>query len=263
MTGAVAVTQARVARAEWTKLVSLRSTLWSLLFAVGCLAGIGFLAALGQMNSWESLSAQDRAMYDGAETAVAGWRLAELAVGVLGVLTITGEYATGMIRSSLMAAPKRLPVLWAKVGVFAGMTLALMLVASFVAFFITQPVLTQHDVDRTLGDPHALRIVVGTALFLTMLGVLAVGLGALIRNSAGGIATFFALVLVLPPVVGLLPGGLADALGPYLPGSAGSALATAVPGSDSLSPWAGFAVLCGWAAAAVSAAAVGLLRRDA
>jgi ABC-2 type transport system permease protein len=257
------VTQAAVARSEWTKLWSLRSTRWTLLAAFAALAGIGVLASVNDMNHWSSMAAYDRAHYSGAETSIAGWRLADLAVGVLGVLTISGEYATGMIRSSLIAVPRRLPVLWAKVGVFTGVTFIIMLVAALLAFFISQPILSEHHVNQSLGDPGVARVVVGSALFLTALGLFAVGLGALTRNSAGGIATFFGIVLVLPEIVSVLPAGLGNHLVHYLPSEAGVSIATTTPDPSSLSPWTGFAVLCAWAAASVGAAAYLLLRRDA
>jgi hypothetical protein len=255
--------QVAVIRSEWTKLWSLRSTRRSLFAACLALASLGAFAAVSDMNNWESLPADWKAGYDGSETSVVGFHLAQLAVGVLGVLTLSGEYATGMIRSTLMAVPRRLPVLWAKVATFAGATFVLMLAAALIAFFVTQPILAEHDVDRTLGDPDALRIVVGTALYLTALGVLAIGLGGMSRSSAGGIAAFFALVLVVPEVAGLLPGGLAENVGPYLPSNAGQALTFADTTDGTLAPWPGFLVLVAWAAAGVGGAAVMLTRKDA
>ena len=167
-------------------------------------------------------------------------------------MVITCEYSTGMIRSSFMAVPKRLPVLWAKLGVFAAVTFALMLVASFVSFFVVQAIVRQHHVQHALGDPHALRAVVGTALFLTVLGALAVGLGALVRNTAGGIAVFVFLLFVLPGITANPAASVADSVNPYLPLNAGFAVTTSTfENSHHLSPWTGFAVFCGYAAAAV------------
>jgi ABC-type transport system involved in multi-copper enzyme maturation permease subunit len=187
-----------------------------------------------------------------------------LAIGVLGVLVVSGEYSTGMIRSSLMAVPRRLPVLIAKLGIFAGVTFVLMLAATFVSFFAVQAIVAGHHLDRTLGDPHALRAVVGTALFLTVLGALGMGLGALTRNTAGGIGAFVGLLFVLPGVTALLPSTTADAINPYLPLNAAMAVATSTfEDSHHLSPWAGFAMFCGYTAVVLGAAAVLLVRRDA
>jgi ABC-type transport system involved in multi-copper enzyme maturation permease subunit len=258
------VTQARVARSEWTKLWSLRSTRWSLLTAFVAMAGLGILIAAVQMNRWNALGAEERAVYDSIDTGVAGYHLAQLAIGVLGVLVISGEYSTGMIRSSLMAVPRRLPVLAAKLGVFAAVTFVLMLVATLISFFGTQAIVAGHGLDQTLGDPHALRAVVGSALFLTVLGALGVGLGALIRNTAGGVATFAGLLFVLPAVPALLPGSISDAVRPYLPLNAGTSIATSTfEAGPHLSPWGGFAVFCAYTAAVLVAAAVRLVRRDA
>jgi ABC-type transport system involved in multi-copper enzyme maturation permease subunit len=228
------------------------------------MAGLGALVAAVQMARWTSLEPHERAVYDSIDTGVGGYHLAQLAIGVLGVLVISGEYSTGMIRSSFMAVPKRLPVLWAKLVVFCGVTFILMLISTLVSFFAVQAIAHQHHQQHSLGDPHALRAVLGTALFLTVLGALAVGLGGLIRNTAGGIALFVFLLFVLPGIAGILPASTADAINPYLPLNAGFAVTTSTfENSHHLAPWAGFALFCGYAAVAVAAAAIGLVRRDA
>jgi ABC-type transport system involved in multi-copper enzyme maturation permease subunit len=258
------VTQGRVARSEWTKLWSLRSTRWSLLAAVVSMVAIGTLISAVQMGRWSTLSAFDRARFDSIDVGVGGYHLAQLAIGVLGVLVISGEYSTGMIRSSLMAVPKRLPVLWAKLGVFSAVTFVLMLAATFVSFFAVQAIVTSHHVDHSLGDPHALRAVVGTALFLTVLGALGLGLGALIRNTAGGIAAFVGLLFVLPGITALLPASTGDAISPYLPLNAGTTVASSTfDSSHHLSTWGGFAVFCAYTAVVVIIATVRLARSDA
>jgi ABC-type transport system involved in multi-copper enzyme maturation permease subunit len=257
------VTQWRVARSEWTKLWSLRSTRWSLLGAVLSM-GLGVIVAAVQMNRWSTLPLAERAAFDAIDSGVGGYNLAQLAIGILGVLVISGEYATGMIRSSLMAVPRRVPVLAAKLGVFGAVTFALMLVATVISFFGVQAIVAGHHLDQSLGDPHALRVVVGTALFLTVLGALGVGIGALIRNTAGGITVFVGLVFVLPGLIGLLPASIADAVRPYLPLNAGTAVATSTfDASPHLSPWGGFAVFCAFTALVLAFAAVRLVRRDA
>src|SRR4051794_20463145 len=253
-----------VVLSEWTKLRTLRSTLWSLLAAVLAMGGLGSIIAAVQMSRWLQLEPQERARYDAIDVGVGGYHLAQLAVGVLGVLVISGEYSTGMIRSSLMAVPRRLPVLWAKIAVYGAVTFVLMLAASFVSFLAVQAIVTQHGQQVTLAAPHALRAVIGTALFLTVLGILAIGLGALVRNTAGGIAAFVALLFVLPGVSALLPASIGNAIGPYLPLNAAFTVATSTfENSHHLGPWTGFAVFCGYAAVIVAAAAVTLVRRDA
>src|SRR6476660_7344573 len=119
------VTQARVVLSEWTKLRSLRSTGFSLLAAVVFILGIAVLVPSVIVAHWPPPDARGAAGFDPTWRSLAGIFLAQLAVGVLGVLFITGEYATGMIRATLAAVPARLPVLWGKAAVFAAVTLAL------------------------------------------------------------------------------------------------------------------------------------------
>ena len=258
------VTQAHVLRSEWTKLFTLRSTRWSLLAGFVSMAGLGILVAAVQMSRWTHLEPHERATYNSLDPAVGGWHLAQLAIGVLGVLVISGEYSTGMIRSSLMAVPRRLPVLWAKIAVFAAVTFALMLVATFISFFGVQAIVTQHHQQHALSDPGALRVVFGSALFLTALGIMSIALGALVRNTAGGIALFVGLLFVLPGITAILPASVADSITPYLPLNAGTTVASITfDNPHHFSPWGGFAVFCGYTALAVAAAAVALLRRDA
>jgi hypothetical protein len=155
-------------------------------------------------------------------------------------------------------------VLWAKLAVYAVVTFGLMLVASFVSFFAVQAIVTQHHQQHALSDPGALRVVVGTALFLTVLGAFSLALGTIVRNTAGGIALFVGLLFVLPGIAAILPAATADAIDPYLPLNAGSGVMAAVfESSHHLSPWGGFAVFCGYTAVAVVGAALTLRRRDA
>jgi ABC-2 type transport system permease protein len=252
-----------VLRSEWTKLWSLRSTRWSLLFAVVAMAGLGVLIAAVSMGRWSHLSPHDRATFDSIDRSLGGYHLAQLAIGVLGVLVISGEYSTGMIRSSLMAVPRRLPVLWAKVTVFASVTFVSMLASAFVAFFVAQAILTEHHVNVTLGHPHALRTLVGTVLFMTVTGILCVALGTIIRSTAGAIATFAGLLFVLPGIVDILPSEIGNSINPYLPSNAGGAIAKAIPDPHTLSPWGGFALYCGYTLVLLAVAAYALVRRDA
>src|SRR3954469_20826481 len=173
------VTLATVIVSEWTKLRTPRSTLRSLLAAGSAMAGLGSLIAAVQMSHWAQLEPQERLRYDAIDVGVGGYHLAQLAIGVLGVLVITGEYSTGMIRSSLMAVPHRLPVLWAKIAVYGAVSFVLMLVSAFISFLCVQAIVSQRGQQVTLAAPHALRAVIGTALFLTVMGILALGLGAL------------------------------------------------------------------------------------
>ena len=257
------VTQRRVVRSEWTKLWSLRSTRWSLLASFVGMAGLGILISAVQMAHWNQMHADDRASFNPVDVSLAGWNIAQLAIGVLGVLLITGEYTTGQIRSTFAAVPRRLPVLWAKAGVYAAITFVLMLGASFIAFLVSQPILRQHHVDTSLSSPHVLRAVVGAALFLTATGLFGLSLGALVRNTAGGIAVFAGLMFVLPGITAILPNSWGNSINPYLPLSAGTAILNIRPDATVLAPWTGFALYVGYALVALALSAYLLVRRDA
>lgn len=257
------LTQANVIRSEWTKLWTLRSTRWSLLLAVVAMAGLGILISAVQMAHWSQMSPSDRATFDPVDVSIGGYHIAQLAIGVLGVLVISGEYSTGMIRSSFAAVPRRLPVLWAKALVFAAVTLALMLPSALVAFFVSQAILRSHHVQTTFGAPNVARAVLGTALYLTVVGLLGVALGALVRNTAGGIATFAGVLFVLPGITAILPNSWGDSIDPYLPSSAGTSILTIHPDPHALAAWPGFLLFCGYVAVAVAVSAWLLVRRDA
>jgi ABC-2 type transport system permease protein len=258
------VTQARVARSEWTKLRSLRSTRWALLVTLLLIVGIGILACTVFESRWPNLSPQDKARFliHRLRINLAGVGIAQLSVGVLGVLVISGEYSTGMIRSTFAAVPKRLPVLWAKVAVFAAVTFAVTLPAVVVVFFAGQGILSGRHLQISFSDPGVARAVIGAALFLTVMGVFGLGIGAIVRHTAGGIVALVGIMFVLPPILGLLPSSWSDAINPYLPSNAGGSIWTVTPDPHTLSPWAGFALFCGYAAASLAIAAVLMRRRD-
>lgn len=255
------VTQARVLLSEWTKLRSVRSTRWSLGVAFLLTIGIPALAAAVVTNRWPSMSAGARAHFRPLEVNFAGVRMAQLAIGVLGVLVITAEYSTGMIRASMTAVPKRLPVLWGKAIVYGSTTLALMVPAVLISFVVCQAILTRRGVDIGFGDHGVARAVFGAALYLTLVGLFGLGLGAIVRNTAGGIAAFVAIMFVLPPLMNVLPSSWNSAASPYLPLQAGEAMLALTRGNQ-LAPWVGFGVLAAYAAAALALAAVLLRRRD-
>ena len=255
------VTPTRVVRAEWIKLFSLRSSWIALAAAVVAVVGIGILVCYVTATHWSHLRPQEALNFEPVGRSLGGVELAQLVIGVLGALVITGEYATGMIRSSLMAVPRRLPVLVAKAVVFAAVTFVLMLVSAFVAFLAGQAALGSHG--TTLGAPHALRAVIGAALYLTVVALFAIGLGFALRNTAGAIATLFGLLLVLPGLGRLLPDSWQPHVLPYLPSNAGAGVFAVRPDPGMLSTWAGFAVFCAWALAALVLGAVVLKRRDA
>ncbi len=255
------VSQLRVVTSEWIKLRSLRSTWFTFAAAVVGMVGIGLLVAYVTNNRWAQMAPDERLGFDPTSRSLTGVFIAQLAIGVLGVLIISGEYATGMIRATFSAVPRRLPVLWAKLVVFSTAAFALMVVSAFAAFLGGQQLLSTHG--TTLSAPHVLRAVIGVALYLTVVGVLGVALGFIIRSTAGGISALVGLLLVLPAVGRVLPTSWQQHVLPYLPSNAGGALYNLKPDPGTLGAWTGFGVMCLWAAAAVVAAAVLLKRRDA
>ena len=255
------VTQLRVFASELTKLRSVRSTKWALAAAFVLTIGIASIAAAVISHHWPHASPSDRANFHPTEVSLAGVQIAQLAIGVLGVLVITAEYSTGMIRASMTAVPRRLPVLWGKAVVYGLVTLALLTPAVLLAFFASQAILSGRHIDTGFTSPGVPRVILGAALYLTVVGLFGLGLGAIVRNTAGGIATFAGLMFVLPPLMNVLPSSWNSAASPYLPLQAGEALLSLTRGNQ-LAPWVGFGVLCAYAAASIAIAAVLLKRRD-
>jgi ABC-type transport system involved in multi-copper enzyme maturation permease subunit len=255
------VAQLRVFLSELTKLRSVRSTKWSLAAAFLFTIGVPAIAAAVVSHHWPSASPHDRADFHPLDVSFVGVQIAQLAIGVLGVLVITAEYSTGMIRASMTAVPRRLPVLWGKAVVFGLTTLALMTPAVLIAFLVSQSILSGRHIDIAFTHAGVPRAVFGAALYLTVIGLFGLGLGAIVRNTAGGIAAFAGLMFVLPPLMNVLPASWNSAASPYLPLQAGEALLSLTRGNQ-LAPWVGFVVLCAYVAASIAIAAVLLVRRD-
>ncbi len=258
-TGEQRVTFARVLASEWTKLRSLPSTVWSLLTTLVIVIGFGIVYTMVRV----ARPPADPSTFDAAAVSLAGVQLAQLAIGVLGVLLMTGEYATGSIRVSLAAVPKRVEMLWGKVVTFGLTTLVLTLPAVVVAFFVGQSILSAENLDVAFSAPGVMRAVIGSALFLAAVGLLGLGLGGLLRSTAGGIAALFGLLFAPQILVGFLPESVSDRLYQYTPAAAGQAVLYLVPDPVSLGPWTGLGVFCLYAAIALGLAAWQLRRRDA
>ena len=255
------VTQARVVRAEWTKLRGLRSTWWCGLSAVVLIVGLG--AAIAEGGAPYKVTAANTAAM-GISDSLLGLLLAQLTLGVIGVLAFSGEYGTGMIRATLAVVPSRLPVLWAKLIVLAGLVLPVTLLCAVADFLAATALLSSRGGSViSLTDPGVLRTVLGASLYLTVVAVIGLALGALLRKTAAGLSVFAAVFFVLPVVAGALPPSITG-FAPYLPSNAGGALwGSPLNTTSALSPWTGFAVLCGYAIVLTAAAAWQLHHRDA
>jgi ABC-2 type transport system permease protein len=247
-------------RSEYCKLRSVRSTFWTLLSSV--VANIG-LAALLAVVLPGRISARDLATVDPVQVSLGGIHLSQIAFAVLGVLVVSSEYGTGMIRASLTAVPQRRLMLAAKITVYAATALVVGIVSSFAAYFVFQSFLSGETLRSSLADPGVLRAVIGGGLFLTVLGLLGLGLGATIRSSAGAIATIFGLLFVPSFLVHLLPPSWSSTISPYIPMEAGDQIYLAHHAQGSLGPWMGFAVFCLYAAAALGSGFILIAHRDA
>jgi ABC-2 type transport system permease protein len=257
------VTFRGVLLSEWTKLRSVRSTKWSL--GAGFVLTIAFpiLFAVVTRTHWHSMAPHERADRHPLDIALAGVNVAQLAIAVLGVLLITAEYSTGSIRSTFTAVPRRLPVLWAKLLDYAVVAFVLTLPAVIVSFFATQAILSNiPQLQISFSHPGVLRTVLGGAVYVTLVGVFALALGAIVRNTAGGIATFAAIFFVLPPLMNLLPLSWNHAISQYLPLESGGQLFVLHHGAHTLRPLTGGLVFAAYCAAAIAIAAFLLVRRD-
>ncbi|MEV4516605.1 ABC transporter permease [Dactylosporangium sp. NPDC049525] len=259
------VTGPRVARAEWAKLWSLRSS-WItlgigllLLLAFGTIAALQFKSSIGSGRPMDD----DFANATTHSIALFGVPFALIALGVLGVLTTSGEYTTGMIRSTLAAVPKRLPVLWAKAGVYGAVALAVGVTGAFVSFAISSGILSGTTAAMTFSTDGVVASLFGVGVYLGLVGVIGVALGALLRSSAGGISALVGTFLLVPGLMSLLPKAWRTEITPYLPSNAGESIFALHHASGTLSAGTGLLVLLGWTALALAGAAYRLKRADA
>jgi ABC-type transport system involved in multi-copper enzyme maturation permease subunit len=242
---------------EWIKLRSLRSTVWMLLATTVGMIAIGVVT----MANTKAPSPDKAASFDAVNNVLAGVLLGQLTLGVLGVLVVTGEYSSGSIRSTLAAVPDRRVLLAAKAGVFGLVALAIGEVVTFVTFFVGRLALADGVPHPGLGDPGVLRALLMTGAYLAMVGLIGIGLGAVLRSPAAAIGALVALLFVLP---GMLAGLTGTGVAKFLPSIiAGNSLGVSHAVAGVLSPWAGFAVLCVYVAAALGLGGRLLVRRDA
>ncbi len=252
---------ADVLRSEFCKLRTVRSTYGALLAAVMFNVGLAALLAIFLPGH---MSAHQKATIDSTRVSLGGLHLSQVAVGVLGVLVITSEYSSGMIRATLAAVPQRRLILAAKTTVFAVTALVVGIASCFAAYFAFQAFLPAADAMRTsLSDPGVLRAVTGGGLYLTVLGLFGLGTGAIVRSSTGAVATLLGVLFVPSLIVTLLPQSWQDRIGGYLPMNAGETIITVHHQPHTPQPWPGFGVFCLYAAIALTAGFVLISRRDA
>jgi ABC-2 type transport system permease protein len=249
-----------VLRSEFTKLAGLRSTWWLLGTACVITPAAAVAVTAGYVSHYRAGPASPA--IDPTYWSLDGVFLAQLLIGIVGVLTIGAEFGSGQINVTFTAVPQRRTVFGAKAVVVFTVALAAGWAGGLPAFLIGQAVLSGRHLQAGLGQPGVLRAVLGSGLYLAVLAVLALGLGTLIRHTAGAVATLFALLLVLPAVGVTLPPSWQDTLAPYLPGNAGPAVFHVRPMEHVAAPWAGFGAFCGYTALVALAAVLVLPRRD-
>ena len=265
------VTFAGTTAAEWIKFRTLRSTVWTLVTTVVLMVGISVLAAWGSTTE----------LVDGAATTSglnvamllsAGYQLAQLGVAVIAVLIITGEYSTGMVRSTFTAVPRRLPVLGAKALVLSVAIVVVTVVSMALSYLATMPFHDTLNARFDLSDGETLRMTIGLPLYLVAIGLLSFAVGALVRHSAGALTGIIALLLVIENVLMMIPLRAVELISPFLPSTAGRRLlfdsdmlasTDAASSAAHLTPWEGYAVLVTWVVVLVTLAAMRLRRGDA
>jgi len=253
---------------EWTKIRSVRSTAWTLILFIVITIGFTALFTWLTVANWNGPHAAARDVRVATDPVGfilgAGLGLGQLTLCVLGVLVMTTEYSTGVIRSSLLAVPRRLWMLSAKCTVFAALLLVVCEIVVFGSFFLGSAILHSH-VAVSLSDHNVTRAVLGSGLYLTVLGLFSMAIGGIIRHTAGAVTTAIGVVFVLPILSGLLPNSWGAHVNGYLPEQAGTLIGQAHPtGSGNvLSAWEGFGVFCLWAAVLLAIAAYLLQKRDA
>ena len=248
-----------VIASEWLKIRTVQSTWWALA------ATFVFTVAFGALLTWGVASTtdlQEIGSIDALSTSLAGMLFGELALVVFGVLFITAEYSTGGIRATLVSVPSRIRVMVAKTVVTAVVALVVSTMTVFVSFFIGQALLAGEGLSVGLGDTNVLRAVVGSALYLTCVALFSLGIGLVVRSSGGGITAAIAALIILPSLSGLLPGQWGQNIGKFITTNAGRQVTLVETGAGSLSPWVGYGVFLGWAAALLVVGTILLRRRD-
>lgn len=269
-----------VLKSEWIKLWTLRSTVWTLAITVVVMVGIALMfAAIINIPDVETSGADGASMSDffpSATIVTIGYSVGQLAIAVLGVLAITGEYSTGMIRSTFSAVPRRLPAFFAKLAVLFVTSFVVTLLGVGLSALVTAPLLSNQGMALDLGSSDNVRILVGAALYVATISALSLGIGALLRSTAGAIFTVVGLLMVVPQILSIVAmatgNKVVENIYKFLPGVAGERLLatggsidpmTGASASGALEPWVGYGVLAGWTVLVLVVAAVLLKRRDA
>ena len=256
-----------VIRSEWTKIRSVRSTYWTLFALIVVGIGLGALICFATENHFTHIGHGAPLGFDPtARSLTAFVELGQLVMMVIGAMVITAEYSTGMIRTSLTTMPRRGTIFAAKGLVFGVAAFAVSVVTALIAFFLGQAILHSTGFSATLSDPNVVRAILGTALYVTVIGVMSYAFGAIIRHTAGTIATMVGVLFILPLIVQVLPSSWTDDVNKWIPSSAAGQLLATVPGSPDptlFSAWPEFAVTAAYTAILLIIGATLFRKRDA
>lgn len=250
---------------EYAKIRSVRSTWWTLLISLLVSVGISFLIAAVTSANWDSLTPADRASMD-MSAVVSGVYFGVLVTGVLGVLVVATEYGTGMMRTSLTAFPRRGTLFAAKAVVLGTVVLLLGLVIAFASYGLAAPFFSRHGVDLSLSKAANLRALLAVPVYLTLVSLMGLALGFLLRHTAAAISSLVGLMFVIPIITNFLPGSIGKDINKIVPSNAGAAMMTTrqpVNGTEHLSPLGGFVALLVWTAVLLVPALLFFRKRDA
>jgi hypothetical protein len=252
------VTLRQVVDSERIKFLTLRSTVLVLLAALLGMLIVAMIVGYNTRHLSATLDPNDIV----PSAPLQGYYLGQLLIGALGVLFVTGEYSTGMIRSTLVAVPQRVPVLWGKLIVFVCATLIPLVAVSVVAFLSAEGLISHFRRGFSLSDPGAARVVLGTGVYLTLIGLIGMAIGWIVRSTPGALVTYLGTILVIPVIFADVLGHWGQQVAKFLPSQAGSAFINTIPDGPSLHPWAGLGVMALWVVGFLVVAVITLRRRD-
>ena len=252
----------QVVRSEWTKIRSVASTVWTLGLAAVVTVALGVLISLLSRNEFDDMSTKDQLSFDPTFISFAGMSLGQLAMIVFGVLVVSNEYSTGMIRTSLSAVPQRGTFLFSKIAVATGLAFLVGLVTSFVAFFLGQAMLGSHR--ASIGDPGVLRAVIGGGLYMTLIAVFSMGVATMLRSPMLSLGILMPFFFLISAVLGNVDA--TKKVGQYLPDQAGSKIMQVVTPIDDdvpYGPWGGLGIMVLWVLVVLAGGYALLKKRDA
>lgn len=252
----------QVLRSEWTKIRSVSSTVWTLGLALVVTVALGALISVLSKNDYDSLDARDRLTFDPTFISFAGMSLGQLAMIVFGVLVVSNEYSTGMIRTSLAAVPQRAAFLFGKITVATLLAFVVGLATSFLTFFVGQAMLGPYKAQ--IGDPGVLRAVIGGALYMTLIALFSMGVAAMLRSPMLSLGILMPFFFLISSILGNV--SATKKVGRFLPDQAGSKIMQVKSPFDDdtpYGPWGGLAIMVAWVVLALLGGYVLLKKRDA